>query len=314
MKTILTVIAVIVAAATLARASEPKGGWVTVPPADVEKIKTAVPGKPIVAPAKPHTFLGSTRLWRIFHFGAANEPRKLLVFWLCEGFPHASIPWCNKMLEIMAEKTGAFTVTLSKDKTDLNTENLKQYDGILLNNTTALKLSPEQEQALLDFVNNGKGLIGIHAATDNFNDWPEGVALIGGQFDQHPWTSGGTWAFKLDDPTHPLNKSFEGKGFALKDEIYQIKGPYSHDTHRELISLDMRDERNHKVDQTKIHRTDGDFPVAWLKRTGKGRVFYCSLGHNKETYFNPAVLAHYLAGIQYALGDYKVDDTPTAKK
>ena len=218
------------------------------------------------------------------------------------------------MVEMLGEKTGAFTVTLSRDKADFNAENLAQYDGILLNNTTGLKLAVEQKQALLDFVNHGKGLIGIHAASDNFGDWPEGVALIGGQFDQHPWTGGGTWAFKLDDPAHPVNKSFEGKGFILKDEIYQIKGPYSHATHRELISLDMSDERNHKVDQTKIHRTDGDFPVAWLKQTGKGRVFYCSLGHNPEVYWHPAVVAHYLAGIQYALGDMACSDAPSAAK
>ena len=283
----------IVAAATWTRAAEPKNGWATVPPADIEKIIKAMPEKAVATP---------------------KQPRKVLVFWLCEGFPHSAIPWCNKMVEIMAEKTGAFSVTLSKDKSVFTAENLKQYDGILLNNTTGLKFSPEQKQALLDFVNNGKGLIGIHAASDCFGDWPAGIALIGGQFDGHPWTGGGTWAFKLDDPTHPVNQSFGGKGFTAKDEIYQIKGPYSRDTHRELISLDMSDERNRKVDMTKVHRKDNDFAVAWLKRTGKGRVFYCSLGHNNELYWTPAVVAHYLAGIQYALGDLKVDDTPTAKK
>jgi len=312
MKTSLTVFAALMIAALLARASEPKGGWKEVPAADLEKIAKALPEK---APA------------------AVKQPRKLLVFWLCEGFPHASIPWCNKAMQLLGEKTGAFSVTLSKDKADFNAENLARFDGILLNNTTGLKLTPEQKQALLDFVNNGKGLIGIHAASDNFGDWPAGVALVGGQFDGHPWGAGGCkivdapadgknkerahyepWAFKLDDPQHPVNASFGGKGFAVRDEIYQIKGPYSHDTHRELLSLDMSDERNKKVDQAKVHRKDGDFPVAWLKQTGKGRVFYCSFGHNQEIYWNPEILAHYLAGIQYALGDFKVDDAPTAKK
>ena len=30
---------------------------------------------------------------------------------------------------------------------------------------------------------------------------------------------------KLDEPDHPLNKAFDGKGFLLKDEIYQMKSP-----------------------------------------------------------------------------------------
>ncbi len=277
----------------LIRGSEPKDGWATVPPGDIEKITKAIPEK---APATP------------------KQPRKVLVFWLCEGFPHGCIPWCNKMLEIMAEKTGAFFGTLCKDKSVFTTENLKQYDGIILNNTTGLKFTPEQRQALLDFVNNGKGLIGIHAATDCFGDWPAGVALLGGQFDGHPWGAGGTWAFKLDDPAHPVNASFGGKGFKAKDEIYQIKGPYSRDTHRVLLSLDMSDERTGGVDKKGLKRKDNDFAVAWLKQTGRGRVFYCSLGHNNEIFWTPAIVAHYLAGIQYALGDLKVDDTPTAKK
>jgi len=293
MKTVLAVLVVMFVAAALARASEPKGGWATVPPGDVEKITKAVPEK---APATP------------------KQPRKVLVFWLCEGFPHACIPWGNKMLEIMAEKTGAFSVTLSTNKADFSAGNLKQYDGIILNNTTSLKFTPEQKQALLDFVNNGKGLIGIHAASDNFGDWPAGVALVGGQFDGHPWGAGGTWAFKLDDPTHTLNASFGGKSFSVKDEIYQIKGPYSRDTHRVLISLDMSDERNQKVDKKGIKRKDNDFAVTWLKQTGQGRVFYCSFGHNNEIFWTPPIVAHYLAGIQYALGDLAVDDTPTAKK
>ena len=296
MKTVLTVILVgvgVMAAAALARASEPKGGWKPVSPADIEKITQALPEKPMAAP---------------------KQPRKLLVFYRCEGYAHASIPVCNKMLELMAEKTGAFRVTLSREYADLSADNLKQYDAILLNSTTHLTLNPEQKQALLDFVNQGKGLIGIHAASDNFSDWPDGAALIGGLFDEHPWTAGGTWAFKLNDPSHPLNQSFGGKGFILKDEIYQIKGTYSHATHRELISLDMSDARNQKGNMQKVHRTDGDFPVAWLKRTGQGRVFYCALGHNNEIYWNPAVVAHYLAGIQYALGDLQVDDAPSAKQ
>ena len=51
----------------------------------------------------------------------------------------------------------------------------------------------------------------------------------------------------------------------------------------------------------------------WIKRCGDGRVFYCSLGHRKEIYWNKAVLAHYLAGIQWALGDLPADETPSAK-
>jgi hypothetical protein len=54
-------------------------------------------------------------------------------------------------------------------------------------------------------------------------------------------------------------------------------------------------------------REDNDYGVAWARNWQKGRVFYCSIGHNHEMYWNPEVLRHYLAGIQWAIGDYKVE-------
>ncbi len=209
----------------------------------------------------------------------------------------------------MGKKTGAYTVTVSHDMDVFTPENLAQYDAVLFNNTTQLKFKdPKQREALLDFIKGGKGFIGIHAASDNFPTWPEAVEMIGGQFNGHPWGGGGVWAIKVDDPEHVLNQSFGGKGFLLKDEIYQIKGPYSRDTHRVLA------EPRHVAGPQPPRRPRGRRQRDFLDQAfGDGRVFYCSLGHNKEIYWNKAVLQHYLAGIQWALGDLKVDDTPSAK-
>jgi uncharacterized protein len=51
--------------------------------------------------------------------------------------------------------------------------------------------------------------------------------------------------------------------------------------------------------------------VSWIRTYGKGRVFYCSLGHREEIFWNPVVLRHYLAGIQFAIGDLPADSTPS---
>ena len=75
-----------------------------------------------------------------------------------------------------------------------------------------------------------------------------------------------------------------------------------------MVSLDMTKEVNQKGS-----REDNDNAVSWLREFGKGRVFYCSLGHNNEIFWTPAILQHYLDGIQYALGDLKADATPSAK-
>ena len=148
--------------------------------------------------------------------------RRILVFYRCEGFIHTSIPHANFALQEMARKSKAFSVDLEDEYEVFNKKNLKQYHAILFNSTSALKFAYEsQRKAILDFVRGGGGLIGIHGASDNFYEWEAGAEMMGGQFNGHPWSAGGTWAFKVDDPTHPLNQAFGGRGFWHQDEIYQ---------------------------------------------------------------------------------------------
>ena len=61
-------------------------------------------------------------------------------------------------------------------------------------------------------------------------------------------------------------------------------------------------------------RTDGDYGLAWIRREGKGRVFYQAQGHSERVYAMRPMLEHILAGIQYALGDLKADDKPSVKR
>lgn len=255
--------------------------------AELAKIEAAVPAKASATPKKA---------------------RKILVFWRCEGFFHGGgIAAGNKAIELMGTKTGAYTADVSREYDVFEAANLAKYDAVVLNNTTNLKLSDAQQQALLAFVRGGKGLIGIHAASDNFYQWPDGAKMVGALFNGHPWGGGGTWAFKVDEPTHTLTKAFGGKGFKLKDEIYEMKEPYSRANCRVLLSLDLSDPA---TGGKKGKRSDNDYAVAWIKKEGEGRVFYCSLGHDLNVFQEPAILQFNLDGIQYALGDLAADATP----
>jgi type 1 glutamine amidotransferase len=242
-----------------------------------------------------------------------SSPRKLLVFWRCEGFFHTSIPVVNKALKLMGEKTGAYEVVITDDYSVFTAQKLRQFDAVCLNNTTGLKFdpkeTPERCEALMDFVRSGKGIVGVHAATDNFNQWKEAREMMGGKFTGHPWGGGGTWAIKIDEPDHPLMRAFKGEGFKINDEIYRTDPPlYSRDKQRVLMSLDVSDPATRNAKGFKP--TDTDTGISWVKTLGKGRVFYCSLGHNDHIFWNRAILRHYLDGIQFAFGDYKVDTRP----
>lgn len=295
-------------------------------PEDVKKMEAALPEK---APAEP------------------KQKRKVLVYGNANGFVHSSIPLGEQTIVELGEKTGAYTATISNDPSAFDADSLKDYDAVVLVSTTGHFLLPRTEtkgktdeekkaidektqadvhaekqrmQNLVDFVEkDGKGLMGIHAASDAYYDVRAYGELIGGYFNGHPWNE--KVGIKVDDPESPLTKMFDKDGIDVADEIYQFtpKGmdkdgnpnqTYSREKLHVLLSLDYTTPgRTAQKGKT----PDNDFGVSWIHDAGKGRVFYCSLGHREEIYWNPTVLKFYLAGLQFALGDLPADAKPAAK-
>jgi len=305
-------------------------------PADVKKMQDALPGEAPVKPAKA---------------------RKVLVYGLANGFVHTSIGLGQQTIAEMGQKTGAYTSVVTDDPAMFDADKLAEFDAIVLVSTTSnfmvprvnvpgdpkkmteeqkkefdakrkeaeAKLQPHRDAEkqrlanLVEFVRGGKGLMGIHAATDAYYNSKDYGDVIGGFFSGHPWNE--KVYLKFDDANSPLTSMFEkGQSFAVADEIYQFtskgkdkdgteKQPYSRNKVRVLLSLDMSEG---KTAIKKDTAATVDYPVSWVREAGKGRVFYCSLGHREEIFWNTAVLKHYLAGIQYATGDLKANATPSA--
>ena len=125
-------------------------------PQHVEAMMAALPA---TAPAKP------------------KQARKVLVLGKAAGFVHSSIPLAGRTVEELGKKTGAWATTITYDPADITEQNLKQYHAIFLASTTGAFLDDANDaaataarrKALLDFVRGGKGLAGIHAATDSYH-------------------------------------------------------------------------------------------------------------------------------------------------
>jgi len=284
-----------------------------VPPEDAVKIEKALPDKPIVA---------------------VDEPRQVLVYSATAGFRHRSIPYGKMALEKMGASSGAFEATVSDDPDNFEPGAIDQWDAIILLNPTQdfflphnkeLAKMPEEEQkalrerqkrltdSLINYVKNGGGVMGIHAATDSCYGHEEYGEMIGGYFWGHPWRANNNVTIVVEDPDHATIKPVFGgiDDFQLTEEIYQFKPePYSREKLRILLHLDP--ERSDEVKG--MRRQDNDYPVAWVQKVGEGRVFYSSIGHNNHIYWDPLMLKHYLAGIQFATGDLPGDTTPSAKK
>lgn len=254
------------------------------------------------------------------------QPRKVLVFTATRGFRHSSIPIGADSIKLLGQKTGAFEATHSEDIAVFEKDSLDKYDAVVFLNTTGELFLPPDFEKLDDaakkkaeetderlkknleaFITGGKGFAGIHSATDTFYKWEFYGQMIGGYFDGHPWGAGDDVVIRIDDPQHPLAAPMGPDALEFKEEIYQLKAPYDRSKQRVLMTLDTIRTNMKKGG---VKRTDNDFGVSWVKTTGKGRVFYCSLGHNEHIYAHPRVLKHYLAGIQFAIGDLKADTTP----
>jgi type 1 glutamine amidotransferase len=257
--------------------------------------------------------------------GVANTwaaPKKMLVVTVTKGFRHSSIPTAEKILAQLGESSQAFTVDYVRTDEEMaqkmTAENLKSYDGVIFANTTGDLPLPDK-QGFLDWIKSGKAFIGMHSAADTFRGHKpldDYNLMLGAEFKEHHAQA--TVDCINQDPKHPACQPL-GPIFHLKDEIYLMNGFERSKVHG-LLSLNK-----HPNDLT-----PGDFPIAWCKMYGKGRVFYTSLGHREDVWDpntpesfkreNPkevseAYQKHILGGIKWALGLEPGDAQPqTAAK
>jgi type 1 glutamine amidotransferase len=171
------------------------------------------------------------------------------------------------------EDTGRYRITINEDAAILESPGLSRYRAIILltdRRDPEFKLTEDQQRALLDFVSGdpGHGLVSIHAANNAAPDWlPEMRTMLGGVFSHD--TSGG----------RPDGKVRKG--------AYHVRIVRSdHPIYRGLSSFDLDDELYYHmqmepgVELLATVAFDGtDWPVAWTRTYGKGRVFHCTLGH-----------------------------------
>ncbi|MGD8895374.1 MAG: ThuA domain-containing protein [Acidobacteriota bacterium] len=203
-----------------------------------------------------------------------------------------------------------------------------------------------RRQAFLDFVRGGKGIAGIHAACDAYHGrvgprtrppfdrnavpppctarvptpgggggvslWDDYIKLMGGYFKWH-WMNPTAITVKIDDPDSPITAPFHGRSFNVADEVYTFNdASWSRENVHVLMSLDYSTLSDCEKGLESYPRPDHDYGLSWIRREGKGRVFYQALGHDESIYYNnPAMLEHILAGVQYALGDLEADDSPS---
>ena len=234
-----------------------------------------------------------------------SAPKKILVITQSAGFRHQPVNRAGKdtcqverVLAEIGEQSGVFTTVNSQNAIEsITRENLKQFDGIFFYTTGMLLPAGDPRDALMEFIQSGKGFVGAHSAADTFKKYDGYVKMINGTFAGHPWNAGGTNGFLNHEPSHPT-VAMLGKEFMWKDEIYQYNN-FDPKAVRVLFSLNMAKSKP----QMPYH-----VPVCWVRSFGKGRVFFTNLGHNGSTWENETYHKHLIEGFKWSL---KLTDGPS---
>ncbi|HVZ63362.1 MAG TPA: ThuA domain-containing protein [Lacunisphaera sp.] len=269
--------------------------------------------------------------------GAANlsaAPLRLLYFTKSAGFEHSVIKetdgqrgYSQKILAGVAAKNG-FEVTFSKDGSLFSPEYLAKFDVIIFYTSGDLlavgtdgqpAMSPAGKQALLDAVAGGKGFIALHSGTDTFHTGEHGggnnsirsrrfstfgdgadsyIRMIGGEFIRHGAQQVAKAA--VVDPAFP---GFGELGGAIecREEWYTTK-EYAPDDH---VLLVMRTGSMKGSDYARP-----DYPLAWVRRYGQGRVAVNVMGHREDVWDSAAYQAMLVGLIKWTGGLVSAELTP----
>jgi type 1 glutamine amidotransferase len=241
--------------------------------------------------------------------------KHVLVIGETKGFEHDSVSAAMNFVYNAGKESGLWdtemrtdTELLTKKDIGRNAKNLNYFDCIVFASTTGeLDMDDSQKADMMSFIkDDGKCFVGIHAALDTNYKWPEYGEMTGGWFDQHPWS---TFQAPIinEDQNFPATRHFPA-AFTKYDEIYQPKN-FDRAKAHVLLSLDPSKLDYGEPYTSRIHRMDHDFPVAWDKMYGKGRVFYSTLGHTEEAWDDPDIKKMYFEAIRWALGMTEGDTT-----
>lgn len=228
---------------------------------------------------------------------------RILVLSETAGYRHASIPAGQAALLDIARERG-LTLTFTEDSALFNDGDLDHFDAVVFLNTTGDILDPAQQASFERYIGSGRGLLGIHAATDTETDggWPWYNALIGASFKSHPPVQEARLAV-----AEPSQRVFESSpslrgtaDFRFTDEWYDFANVSPN-----LEPL-IRIDRGSYGGSTE----SGLQPIVWRNEFAGGRAFYIGLGHGDETFASPIMRDLIVHGLRDALGAVATKKAP----
>jgi type 1 glutamine amidotransferase len=211
------------------------------------------------------------------------------------------------LLRQSLEESGLFEVRITEDFRGAGPETLASYDLVIVNyydsRKPELRWGARSEQALVNFVESGKGLVIYHFSLAAFDGWKEWEEMSGGNWrpnnGHHSPPHNFTVTVRV--PDHPIMQGIRPKFRQNVDELYANLKWQSDKSRYQVLATAYDD---HKLYMGKARQPipgDGlDHPMLWVSERGKGRIFVTALGHDMGAVQTPEFTTTFLRGSEWA--------------
>jgi type 1 glutamine amidotransferase len=267
--------------------------------------------------------------------GQIGKGKRVLFFTKSQGFAHSVVTrkpgeefaLAERLLKQWVEAAG-YDLTISKDGSIFTPENknIATHDAFIfytsgdLTKPPALPTSDKTpamteagKAALLEAIANGKGFVGLHSASDTFQDIrrktdPVTIAkagtvidpfnrMLGAEFTSHSKQQSATIR------TTAVTRAFPGiedlKEFEMLEEWYAFTN-LAPDLHVLLVQDTTSMKADPKTGLRDVQYRGAPYPETWARMHNKGRVFYTGMGHRGDVWNSARYQQLVMAGIAWS--------------
>jgi type 1 glutamine amidotransferase len=240
--------------------------------------------------------------------GAAPAPDarySALVFSKTTAFRHTDCITRGGAAIARAGARRGFSVDATEDAGAFTRRRLARYDVVVFLCTSGEVLDARRQRAFRRYIRAGGGFAGIHSAVATEPDWPWYRGLVGADYRDHTGVAGvnaqfQTATIRVEDPDTAATRRL-GRAWTREEEWYSFRTDPRAKAHV-LLTVDESTYDPRGYGEPGGSPPMGDHPIAWCRRSGRGRSFFTALGHKGVYWDEPLLRSHVLGGIEMAAG------------
>ncbi len=231
------------------------------------------------------------------HTGSPSKSIKVFVIGSMDKYHSPMVKKSMPLFQKLAADHN-FEIHFTRDTAELTPQILSKYQVFVQLSLSYFDLSHSQQFAIQQFINSGRGWIGIHAAgltgnqfvTNDGHDWKWYWHLLGdAYYTPHPPLQNGV--VNVVNQEHPVTKNLPSR-FSLRDEWYEFQHAPTN-----VNVLAVADESTYQP-----KKPMGYHPVIWTN-PAYNRALYISVGHDTTSCDNESYQILLRDAIQWAAGD-----------